>query len=154
MRALVQRVKEAELFIDGKSEGPIGVGLLIYLGIGHEDDEAVAEKLWNKIKKLRIFADDEGKINLDIGAVSGNLLIVSQFTLYASVRKGNRPSFTSSADPEKGKALYDYFVNLARAEFQELKTGTFGANMQVESINDGPFTIWIDSEDLARPGRG
>lgn len=153
MRALLQRVKEAEVLIDEKSTGKIGRGLLIYLGLGRGDDRAKAQKLWDKIKKLRIFADKEGKTNLNLEEVSGNLIIVSQFTLYASVRKGNRPGFSNSAPPDEAENLYEYFISLAKADFSDLKTGSFGADMKVYSINDGPFTIWIDTDELEGPRR-
>lgn len=146
MRALIQRVSRAKVTVDEKETGRIDEGYVILLGVTHDDTEAIADRMWQKISQLRIFRDDQGKTNISLKDVSGQVLIVSQFTLYADLRKGNRPSFIKAADPEKGEALYEYFVGLARAELGAVATGIFGAEMQIELVNDGPFTIWLDSD--------
>lgn len=146
MRALIQRVSRAKVTVEGQETGKIDGGFVILLGVTHNDTEAIADRMWQKISQLRIFRDDQGKTNISLRDVAGQVLIVSQFTLYADLRKGNRPSFIKAADPEKGEALYEYFVNLARAELGDVACGVFGAEMQIELVNDGPFTIWLDSE--------
>lgn len=146
MRALIQRVSRASVVCDDGFESSIGQGYLILLGVGADDDEETCARLWNKIHKLRIFKDGEGKTNLDLAAVSGGVMIVSQFTLFADTKKGNRPSFIKAAPPEKGEQLYDYFVQLARKDVAELGTGSFGAEMQISLVNDGPFTLWLDTD--------
>ncbi len=149
MRALIQRVNHASVTIENKKVSEIQKGLLIFLGFGEGDGEAELDKVWNKISKMRIFEDEEGKTNLSAKDVSGlNLLVVSQFTLYASMKKGNRPSFTPAAKPDVARGLYEKFVERASEDFPDVKTGEFGAYMQVELENDGPFTLWLDSADL------
>ncbi len=149
MKAVIQRVKKAHVEIDGKVVGKINRGLLILLGIGAEDDEAKIKRLYQKIKALRIFVDEAGKTNLNSETVSAEWLIVSQFTLLADCRKGNRPSFTSAGDPKRAQALYDFFCDLARQDLGEgCQTGEFGADMAVSLINDGPFTIVLGDEIL------
>ncbi len=149
MRALIQRVNHASVTIENKKVSQINKGLLIFLGVGENDTEAELDKIWNKISKMRIFEDDEGKTNLSAKDIEGfNLLVVSQFTLYASMKKGNRPSFTPAAKPNLANDLYEKFVERARVDFPDVKTGEFGAYMQVELENDGPFTLWLDSADL------
>lgn len=148
MRALVQRVKSASVSVDEKVVGAIDRGFLILLGVGSEDGEEDAEKLWRKIEGLRIFPDSEGKINLSLNQVNGNVLVVSQFTLWANCRRGKRPSFIEAAAPDKGEALYEYFLALVRAEFPDAASGQFGASMEVSLINEGPFTIWLDTDEL------
>ena len=149
MRALIQRVNHASVTIENKKVSQINKGLLIFLGVGENDTEAELDKIWNKISKMRIFEDDEGKTNLSAKDIEGlNLLVVSQFTLYASMKKGNRPSFTPAAKPDLANDLYEKFVERARVDFPDVKTGEFGAYMQVELENDGPFTLWLDSADL------
>ena len=123
---------------------------VIFLGVGAEDAESEADFLWRKISRMRIFADAAGKTNLDLNTVGGNLLIISQFTLYADCKKGNRPSFTKAASPELGKTLYEYFLELARKEFPKVQSGEFGAEMAVSLVNDGPFTIILDTEELKK----
>jgi D-tyrosyl-tRNA(Tyr) deacylase len=118
------------------------------LGIGHEDNEENCAKLWQKIKKLRIFPDAEGKINLDLATIDGEVLIVSQFTLFADTRKGNRPSFINAAHPQLGERLYEYFVELARRDVPVVGTGSFGAMMDVSLVNSGPFTIILDTDNM------
>lgn len=153
MRAVVQRVNEASVSIEGNVIGSIEQGYLILLGIGHNDEEADVERLWSKIYKLRIFEDTQGKTNLSLGDVDGDVLIVSQFTLYADCRKGNRPSFTNAGDPDTSKQLYEQFVARAKQDVARVETGRFGADMQIALVNDGPFTICLDTDDLARPRR-
>jgi len=148
MRAVVQRVNRASVSIESLVTGDIGRGYLILLGVGKEDNEATAEKLWQKIWKLRIFQDEQGKTNLDLAAVGGSVLIVSQFTLFANCRKGNRPSFIESAPPADGERLYRYFVGLAETVIPHVATGIFGADMKVELVNDGPFTVVLDTDQL------
>ena len=148
MRALLQRVSRADITVEGVQTGSIGQGYVILLGVGQDDDEAAAEKLWTKTRRLRIFDDGDGKANLSLEDVGGDVLIVSQFTLYANCRRGNRPSFTDAGAPAAAEALYEHFVELARADVAHVETGVFGADMQVDLTNDGPFTIWLDTADL------
>ncbi|MCL2404728.1 MAG: D-aminoacyl-tRNA deacylase [Defluviitaleaceae bacterium] len=145
MKIVLQRVTQASVGVDGAIVGSIGCGYVVLLGIGAMDDELTADKLIEKIKKLRLFADDTGKTNRSIDDINGELLIVSQFTLYADCRKGNRPSFTDAAPPEKANALYEYFIKAATPHFAKVAHGSFGACMQVELVNDGPFTIVLES---------
>ena len=148
MRAVIQRVSQARVEIEGKTLGSIGLGYLILLGVGHDDTEAEAAKLWAKIAKLRIFEDAQGKANLDLAQVGGQVLIISQFTLFANCKKGNRPSFTEAGSPEKANFLYEHFVSLARKDVAHVATGEFGAMMDVSLSNDGPFTIVLDTASL------
>ena len=149
MRVVIQRVREASVKINDEIVGEIQQGLLVLLGIEHVDSELDADYLIQKLIHLRIFGDDEGKMNLSVSDISGDLLIVSQFTLFADTKKGNRPSFIHSARPEQARPLYEYFLSQLKKEFSgKIENGVFGANMQVELINDGPVTIIIDSKDL------
>lgn len=148
MRAVVQRVTRANVTIEGEVVGSIGAGYLILLGVGTADTRAEADKLWAKLRGLRINEDEDGKTNLALADVNGEVLVVSQFTLYANCRKGRRPSFTEAAGPALATELYEYFTSLVRADVEHVATGRFGANMQVELINDGPFTIVLDTDDL------
>ena len=141
MIALLQRVSQARVDIAGETVGQIGAGLLVLICAEPADSEAVAQKLLAKILKLRIFADEAGKMNRSVQDVGGGLLIVSQFTLAADTSGGNRPGFTGAAPPALGEALYDRFVGLARAQHPQVATGRFGADMQVHLVNDGPVTI-------------
>ena len=141
MMALLQRVREARVEIDGQVVGQIGQGLLVLLCAERGDTEAVGAKLLQKILKLRIFADDAGKMNRSVQDVQGGLLVVSQFTLAADVSSGNRPSFTQAAAPDEGRRLYEDFVQQARAVHAVVQTGQFGADMQVHLVNDGPVTV-------------
>ena len=141
MQALIQRVSEARVTVDGRVTGAIGPGLLVLLCAERGDDEAVADRLLAKLLKLRIFSDAAGKMNLSVPDVGGGLLIVSQFTLAADTAGGNRPSFTNAAPPELGRHLYEHFVAQARAAHPEVATGEFAADMQVALVNDGPVTI-------------
>ena len=148
MRALVQCVSEARVTVEGETVGSIGKGYLILLGVGHDDTEAEAERLWSKIARLRIFEDAEGKTNLALADVGGEVLVVSQFTLYASCKKGNRPSFTDAGSPDEANRLYEWFVERARRDVPRVETGRFGAYMDVSLVNDGPFTLWLDTATL------
>ena len=138
MRAVIQRVERASVTIAGGVVGKIGAGYLILLGVGHADTRAEADKLWGK----------EGKTNLSLPDVDGEVLVVSQFTLFANCRKGRRPSFVEAAPPAQATELYEYFVDLVRADVGRVQTGRFGADMQVELVNDGPFTIVLDTDEL------
>lgn len=149
MRAVVTRVCSASVTIDGRVNGQIGRGFLILLGIGPEDTEKEADKLAEKILGLRVFCDEAGKMNLGLEAVQGQVLVVSQFTLYGSVRKGRRPSFTGAAEPERAIPLYEYFLSACARLGYPPQHGEFGADMQVASVNDGPVTLWVDTDDLA-----
>ncbi len=148
MRALIQRVSWASVHCDDGFESAIGPGYLIFLGVGAEDDEETCALLWKKIHKLRIFKDHEGKTNLDLASVAGQVMIVSQFTLFADTKKGNRPSFVKAGPPEKGHRLYDFFVQLAQRDVAVVGTGSFGAEMEVSLVNDGPFTLWLDTDQF------
>ena len=150
MRAVVQRVTQASVAIDGEMVGIIGRGYLILLGVGEGDTTAEAERLWQKILKLRIFPDGKHHTGASLADVNGEALIVSQFTLYADCRKGNRPSFTQAGDPTTAETLYEWFAARARQDVAHVATGEFGADMQVSLVNDGPFTICLDTADWAR----
>lgn len=144
MRAVLQRVSEARVTVGSDVVGTCGHGLLILLGVGPNDSEHSAERLWNKILRLRIFADNNGKTNLSLADVGGEVLVVSQFTLFADCRKGNRPSFTDAAPAALAERLYEHFCTLAKRDVRHVGRGVFGANMQVALVNDGPFTVWLD----------
>ncbi len=148
MRAVIQVVDQARVSIENEVVGSIGRGFLIYLGVSPTDTSAEVERLWTKIRQLRIFPDTQGKTNLNIDQADGNVLLISQFTLYASLRRGHRPSFTEAAPPEMARALYEEMIVRARQDFPNLQTGRFGADMKVSSINDGPFTLWLDTDLL------
>lgn len=141
MIALLQRVSEARVDVAGQTIAAIGAGLLVLFCAEPEDTEALAQKMLSKILKLRIFGDDEGKMNRSVQDVNGGLLLVSQFTLAADTRSGNRPGFTGAAPPALGEALFDHFVALARAQHPVVQTGRFAAEMKVHLVNDGPITI-------------
>ena len=148
MRAVLTRVKHASVAIDGKIHGQIGEGFLILLGVTHEDTEAQAVKLAEKLTSLRIFEDENGKMNRGLDEVQGQLLIISQFTLYGNCKKGRRPEFLAAARPEVAIPLYEKFVQLCRDKGFHTETGEFGAYMQVESLNDGPVTLVVDTDQL------
>ena len=150
MRSLIQRVTRAQISVEGEVVGSIGKGFLVLLGVGSEDDEQSCGRLWQKVRGLRIMDDGEGKMNLALSDVGGEVLVVSQFTLFADCRKGNRPSFTAAAGPEQGKRLYELFCELVRADLGHVETGIFGADMAVELVNDGPVTTWLDTDSLSR----
>ncbi|MDQ2775435.1 MAG: D-aminoacyl-tRNA deacylase [Acidobacteriota bacterium] len=141
MRALVQRVSEASVTVDDNVVGQIGCGVLVFLGVGRDDDNLRAEQLARKVAQLRIFPDQEGRMNRNVADVSGEMLIVSQFTLYGDTRKGNRPSYSEAARPEIAKELYEYFVNVCRNRGIHVSTGVFQAHMKVHLVNDGPVTL-------------
>jgi len=147
MRVLIQRVLEAKVEVEGRCTGKIGKGFLIFLGVGQNDDKQIADRYIDKILKLRIFADDNGKTNLSLQDVQGEVLVVSQFTLYADCRKGNRPDFLKAAGASKAKEIYEYFLEQIKERLGNVESGEFGADMKVFLINDGPFTIILD-EDL------
>jgi D-aminoacyl-tRNA deacylase len=146
MRAVVQRVSRAQVTVAEETVGEIGRGLLVLLGVTHADTELDADCLADKIAGLRIFEDENGKMNLDTASVGGRVLVVSQFTLYGDVRRGKRPSFDAAAPPEHARRLYDYFVERIRAAGLPCQTGRFQEMMQVEFVNDGPVTILLDSK--------
>lgn len=148
MRFLIQRVTQASVEAEHRMIGSIGKGFLIFVGISATDTEAVADKMVKKLIGLRIFEDENGKTNLDIKTVGGEMLIISQFTLYADCKKGNRPSFTRAGAPEPANELYQYIIRRCRQEIEKVEEGSFGAEMKVSLLNDGPFTIWLDSEDI------
>lgn len=145
MRAVVQRVTESSVVVEGTTIGQIGRGLLVLLGVEKNDTPRDAEYLVNKVIGLRVFPDDEGKMNRGLIEANGRLLVVSQFTLLGDMRKGMRPSFINAADPEHGNQLYEKFVEIARGQGVEVQTGQFRADMKVHLVNDGPVTIMIDS---------
>jgi D-aminoacyl-tRNA deacylase len=149
MRAVVQRASRAQVQVATEIVGQIGRGLLVLLGVGDSDSEADADYLARKIIALRIFDDDAGKMNLDVRQAGGGILVVSQFTLYGDVSRGNRPSFEHAAPPEQARQLYEYFVERIRAAGVPCETGQFRAMMQVELVNDGPVTILLDSTKTA-----
>ena len=150
MRAVLTRVTSASVTIDGEVVGKIGKGFLILLGVGPEDNEETCRYLAEKALGLRIFEDENGKMNLGLEAVQGQVLVVSQFTLYGNCRKGRRPSFTDAAGPELGNALYEKFLDCCAQLGYPPQHGRFGANMKVESINDGPVTLILDTDQLMR----
>ena len=151
MRAALQRVTKGRVTIEGRVTGEIGYGLVILLGVGAGDTEAEADLMANKVANLRIFTDGEGKFNLSAMDARAEMLVVSQFTLYADCRKGRRPSFTDAARPEIASPLCDSFVEKLRAMGFKVETGEFQAEMLVEIHNAGPVTIWLDTADLSRP---
>ena len=148
MRAVVQRVSRAQVAIDGEIVGEVGRGLLVLLGVTHADTEVDAGYLADKIAGLRVFEDENGKMNLDAAAVGGGILVVSQFTLYGDVRRGKRPSFDAAAPPERARQLYEYFAERIRAAGLLCQTGRFQEMMEVELVNEGPVTILLDSSKI------
>ena len=148
LRFILQRVLEAKVDIDGKTVGEIGKGYLLLMGVSNTDTEEIADKMIEKISRLRIFEDENGKTNLSIDAVGGEVLLVSQFTLYADCRKGNRPSFTNAGGPELANKLYEHVKLRCKELFGNVKSGEFGADMKVSLVNDGPFTLVLDSDEI------
>lgn len=146
MRIVLQRVTKASVKVEGRMIGAIDNGFLILLGVAESDTEAIADKLVDKLCKLRIFQDENGKTNLSLADVGGGLLVVSQFTLYADCRKGNRPSFVKAGSPELANHLYEYVVERCKQYVEKVEHGEFGAYMQIELLNDGPFTLVLDSD--------
>lgn len=147
MKFVIQRVKHASVTVEGKCVGKIGLGFLVLVGVGENDTREIADKYIKKLLGLRIFEDENGKTNLSLQDVGGELLIVSQFTLYADCKKGNRPSFVHAGDPQKAEELYQYIVDRVREKIAVVETGVFGASMEVSLLNSGPFTILLE-EDL------
>ena len=148
MRFVVQVVSRSDVKINGEIKGSIGKGFMVLVGIGQDDNEAIADRMVGKLLGLRIFPDENGKTNLSLADVDGELLMISQFTLYADCKKGNRPSFIKARTPDEAKRLYEYIVDKCRDRVPKVDTGEFGADMQVSLVNEGPFTIILDSEDL------
>lgn len=148
MRAVIQRVTHASVTVDNNILGKIGKGYMILLGVSDEDTEETADRLADKICKLRIFEDENGKTNLSLADVKGELLVISQFTLYADCHKGNRPSFIKAGAPDEANRLYEYFMKRCKNYVAVVERGKFGADMKVELLNDGPFTLMLDSREL------
>jgi D-tyrosyl-tRNA(Tyr) deacylase len=144
MRIVIQRVKEAKVTVEDQCIGSINKGFLILLGVGSEDSKATADRYIDKILKMRIFADENGKTNLSLKEVQGEILVISQFTLYADCRKGNRPDFIHAAPAAKARELYEYFLEKIKVSLGKVEAGEFGAHMEVSLVNDGPFTIVLD----------
>ncbi|HEX6961031.1 MAG TPA: D-aminoacyl-tRNA deacylase [Lacipirellula sp.] len=147
MRTCIQRVSSARVIVDGETVGEIGRGLLVLLGVASEDGDAALRWMVDKVVGLRVFNDDDGKMNLALSDVGGELLVVSQFTLLGDCRKGRRPSFVAAAPPEMAERMYQQFVEAARARGVRVATGRFRTHMNVELVNDGPVTLWIDSDE-------
>ena len=151
MKAVVTRVQQASVEIEGKVHGAIEQGFLVLLGVGPEDDEAACDRLAEKVAHVRVFSDEAGKMNLSIDQVGGAFLVISQFTLYGNCRKGRRPSFAEAAPPELGEAMYERFLELCGELGYPPQHGRFGADMKVESLNDGPVTLLLDTDQLQGP---
>ena len=150
MKLVIQRVKEASVSVDNTIIGSINKGFMVLLGVNDTDTTEIADKMVQKLLNLRIFEDENGKTNLDIKTVFGDLLIISQFTLYADCRKGNRPSFVKAGNPEMAKKLYEYVISKCKEQISNVEHGEFGAHMEVSLVNDGPFTIVLDSDEIIR----
>lgn len=148
MRFVIQRVTEASVTIDGEISGKIGKGYLVLIGVADTDTKEIADKMIRKMIGLRIFEDEQGKTNLSLADVDGGLLLVSQFTLYANCKRGNRPSFIEAGKPDMANEMYEYIIEKCRESMEEVQTGEFGADMKVQLLNDGPFTILLDSDQL------
>ena len=147
MRIVLQRVTQASVEVDGQMVSTIGKGYVVLLGVGQGDTKEKVAKMVEKIRKLRFFADESGKTNLSIENIEGDILVVSQFTLYADCRKGNRPSFTNAGNPILAEELYEYFIEIASSIFNKVGHGVFGADMQVSLVNDGPFTVVLEDTE-------
>ena len=154
MRFVIQRVNESSVSVDGELLGKIGKGLMVLIGISKDDSEETADKMIRKLLNLRIFEDENGKTNLALSDVQGALLLISQFTLYADLRRGNRPGFTDAGDPARAEELYEYIIRSCKKEVTDVQKGRFGAEMKVSLVNDGPFTILLDSAVFDTPRRG
>lgn len=148
MKFIIQRVSEANVKVDGKVIGEIGKGFMVLVGVGHEDTKQIADKMVKKLVGLRIFEDENGKTNLSLADVNGEMLMISQFTLYANCKKGFRPSFIEAGAPDMANEMYEYIVDECKKTVPVVEKGCFGADMKVSLINDGPFTIVLDSEKL------
>lgn len=153
MRFLIQLVSEASVTVDDKVIGQIGQGYCVLIGISETDTEEIADSMIKKMIGLRIFQDENGKTNLNIDSVGGNLLLISQFTLYADCRKGNRPSFVKAGSQEHAERLYEYIISKCSEHFPNVQRGSFGAYMKIALVNDGPFTVMLDSDELTKPRR-
>ena len=148
MKFVIQRVKHASCTVDNVVIGAIEKGFCVFIGVSNEDNTEIADKMIKKLIGMRIFEDKNGKTNLALADVDGSLLLISQFTLYADCKKGNRPSFTNAGNPELANRLYEYIIEKCKEQIQNVQTGSFGADMKIELLNDGPFTIVLDSRDL------
>ena len=148
MRFVIQRVTEASVTIDGEISGKIGKGYLVLIGVADTDTKEIADKMIRKMIGLRIYEDEQGKTNLSLADVDAGLLLVSQFTLYANCKRGNRPSFIEAGKPDMANEMYEYIIEKCRESVDEVQTGEFGADMKVQLLNDGPFTILLDSDQL------
>ena len=148
MKFVIQRVTHADVVVDGNEIGRIGKGFMVLIGVSKEDDKAIADKMVDKMIKLRIFEDENGKTNLSLDGVGGELLLISQFTLYANCKKGNRPSFIDAGAPDEANALYEYIIERCKERVNVVERGEFGADMKVSLLNDGPFTIVLDSSEI------
>ena len=149
MKFVIQRVTNAKCEVEGNITGQIDLGFCVLIGVAENDTESIADKMLRKLLGMRIFPDADGKTNLALKDVNGSLLLISQFTLYANCRKGNRPSFTNAGNPELANHLYEYIIEECRKQILNVQTGIFGADMKISLTNDGPFTIILDSDDLA-----
>ena len=148
MKFVIQRVTHADVVVDGNKIGRIDKGFMVLIGVSKEDDKAIADKMVDKMIKLRIFEDENGKTNLSLNDVGGELLLISQFTLYANCKKGNRPSFIDAGAPDEANALYEYIIERCKERVNVVERGEFGADMKVTLLNDGPFTIVLDSTEI------
>ena len=148
MRFIIQRVSNSKMTIDNKIRGQIGKGFMVLIGVGESDTKEIADKMIHKMINLRIFEDENGKTNLGLKDVGGSLLLISQFTLYADCKRGNRPSFIEAGKPDMANEMYEYIIEKCRESVDEVQTGEFGADMKVQLLNDGPFTILLDSDQL------
>ena len=148
MKFVIQRVTHADVVVDGNEIGRIGKGFMVLIGVSKEDDRAIADKMVDKMIKVRIFEDENGKTNLSLDDVGGELLLISQFTLYANCKKGNRPSFIDAGAPDEANALYEYIIERCKERVNVVERGEFGADMKVSLLNDGPFTIVLDSSEI------
>ena len=148
MKFVIQRVTHADVVVDGNEIGRIGKGFMVLIGVSKEDDKAIADKMVDKMIKLRILEDENGKTNLSLDDVGGELLLISQFTLYANCKKGNRPSFIDAGVPDEANALYEYIIERCKERVNVVERGEFGADMKVSLLNDGPFTIVLDSSEI------
>lgn len=148
MKFVIQRVTHADVVVDGNELGRIGKGFMVLIGVSKDDNETIADKMVDKMIKLRIFEDENGKTNLSLCDVGGELLLISQFTLYANCKKGNRPSFIDAGAPDEANALYEYIIERCKERVNVVERGEFGADMKVSLLNDGPFTIVLDSSEI------
>lgn len=148
MRYIIQRVKNASCTVDGRVTGEIEKGFLVFIGVSDTDTKEIADKMTKKLLGMRIFEDENGKTNLSLKDVNGSLLLISQFTLYADCKKGNRPSFTKAGKPDHANELYEYMIEVCKNEISNVQTGIFGADMKIQLLNDGPFTILLDSDEI------